>query len=115
MSDIIKLIEEYYSYRGYKFPTFNQAMAFVHTEIGEVYELDLARINGWVRNNPQNKPKFSKEELAKELGDAIMMLIVAGLAEDVNPLEALENKIKEKMGKNQLELGGSTNRVSAGN
>ena len=97
MTDLLSLIKEYYDYRKYEWPDFSNAMKFVATEIGEVYELDLARQGNWVRNNPQAKPKFNKEDLAKELGDCIMMLLVAGIAEGVNPLEALENKIKSKM------------------
>lgn len=98
-NDLTDLITEYYTERNLKFPNFRDALAFVQTELGEVYELDLARVGGWKRNNPQNKPTFSKEELGRELGDAIMMLIVAGLAEGVDPLLSLENKIKSKMNK----------------
>ena len=78
-------------------------MKFVATEIGEIYELDLARSGNWVRNNPQNKPQFDKNELAKEISDAIMMLIVAGLAEGVNPLQALEDKLQSKLAEKGLE------------
>lgn len=97
-NELTDLITEYYTARNLKFPNFHDAMEFMHTELGEVYELDLARTGGWVRNNPENKPQFSKDELGRELGDAIMMLIVAGLAEGVDPLESLEHKIREKMG-----------------
>jgi NTP pyrophosphatase (non-canonical NTP hydrolase) len=99
MSDLVKLIKEYYDYRDLKWPNFDSAMKFVQTEIAEVYELDLAREGGWVRNNPQNKPTYNKEDMAKELGDCIMMLVVAGIAEGVDPVEALVNKINKKMGK----------------
>jgi NTP pyrophosphatase (non-canonical NTP hydrolase) len=99
MSDLVNLIKEYYDYRDLKWPNFDSAMKFVQTEIAEVYELDLAREGGWVRNNPQNKPTYNKEDMAKELGDCIMMLVVAGIAEGVDPIEALTNKINKKMGK----------------
>lgn len=97
--DIVDLVKDYYRKRGLTYPSFDNAMKFLQTELAEVYELDLARIGGWVRNNPQNKPEFSKEKLAEELGDAIMMLIVAGLAENVNPIQALESKMQRKLGK----------------
>lgn len=99
MTDLYNLIKEYYEYRKLTWPNFDNAMKFVMTEVAEVYEIDLARSGKWVRNNPDSKPEFDKDALAKELGDAIMMLIVAGMVEGVNPLEALENKIKSKMGK----------------
>lgn len=94
---LIDLIKEYYEKRRLSYPNFDNAMKFAMTEIAEVYELDLARIGGWVRNNPQDKPEFSNEALSEELGDAIMMLIVAGIAEGVNPIQSLENKIKRKL------------------
>lgn len=94
---LVELVREYYNKRGLKWPTFDEAMKFVHTELAEVYELDLARIGGFIRNHPENKPQFSKEALAEELGDAIFMLIVAGEVEGVDPLEAMENKMKRKM------------------
>jgi len=96
-NDLTNLIQDYYDHKNLKFPDFHQALSFVHTELGEVYELDLARVSGWVRNNPETKPKFSKESLGEELGDAIMMLVVAGMAEGVDPLKSLEEKIKAKM------------------
>jgi NTP pyrophosphatase (non-canonical NTP hydrolase) len=95
--EIWNLIIEYYKKRGLKWPDFDDAMKFVLTEIGEVYEIDLSRVGGWVRNNPQDKPEFDKEALGRELGDVIMMLMVAGIAEGVNPLAALVNKINKKL------------------
>lgn len=90
-------VYNYYKLRGLKFPSFDNAMKFLQTELAEVYELDLARIGGWERNNPQNKPSFSPEKLAEELGDAIMMLIVAGIAEGVDPVDALKRKMERKL------------------
>jgi len=95
--DVYNLIIEYYRKRGLKWPDFNDAMKFAITELGEVYEIDLARTGGWVRNNPGSKPGFDKEDLGRELGDVIMMLMVAGIVEGVNPLAALINKINTKL------------------
>jgi hypothetical protein len=95
--ELVDLILYYYEQCKLEWPNFENAMKFVQTELGEVYELDLARSGNWVRNNPQNKPDFNKEELARELGDAIMMLIVAGLSENVNPLSALYEKLQNKL------------------
>lgn len=98
-ADLADFILHYYEKRGLKLPNFDAAMKFVHTELGEVYELDLAREGGWVRNNPESKPKFSKEALAKELGDVIMMVMVAGIVEGVDPLKALVEKMEAKLKK----------------
>lgn len=95
--DLQKFITVYYDKRQLKWPNFDDAMKFVATEIGEVYEVDLSRTEGWVRNNPDGKPAFSKEKLASELGDVIMMVMVAGIAEGVDPLEALINKMLRKL------------------
>lgn len=76
-------------------PNFDDAMKFLLTEIAEVYEIDLAR-KTWVRSHPENKPTFSKERLSEELGDVIMMAIAAGLAEDVDPVGSLMDKMSRK-------------------
>src|SRR5688572_12188954 len=107
-NELTDLTQDYYDFRNLKFPNFHQAMSWVHTELGEVYELILARDGGWVRNNPETKEAFSKERLAEELGDAIFMLIVAGMAEGVDPLKAMEHKIREKMGQYKAENSDGT-------
>jgi NTP pyrophosphatase (non-canonical NTP hydrolase) len=97
-NELKDFIIRYFEMRGLTWPNFDAAMKFVQTELGEVYELDLARINGWVRNNPQTKLSFSKEQLAEELGDVIMMIMVAGIVEGIDPLNALINKMYKKIG-----------------
>jgi hypothetical protein len=89
----------YFSKRKLVWPSFKDAMQWAQTELAEVYELDLARSGDWVRNNPQDHPPFDKDKLAEELGDAIFMLIVAGLVEGVDPLEAMINKMIRKLQK----------------
>jgi len=104
--EIDKLVRSYYDKRKLKWPTFDEAMKFVHTELGEIYELDLSRIGGFIRNHPESKPQFSKEALAEELGDAIFMLLVAGYSEGVDPLEAMQKKMRDKLEKLSMhELG----------
>ncbi len=98
MDDLLKIIINYYEKRGLKWPSFDNAMKFALTEIGEVYEVDLARYKGWVRNNPDGKPVlFDKERLGDELGDVIMMIMVAGIVEEVDPLAHLVRKINVKL------------------
>jgi len=96
--DLVELIKKYYNERKLKWPSFDEAMKFVVTELAEVYELDLARIGGFVRNHPETKEEFSKERLSEELGDAIFMLLVAGYVEGVNPIESMKAKMCKKLG-----------------
>jgi hypothetical protein len=96
------ILEDYYKTRGLKVPTFDDAMKFVHTEIGEVYELELDRIGGYIRNNPQDKHKYSDEKLGKELADCIMMLLIAGKVRGVDVLWSLLDKIGDKVNKNYI-------------
>lgn len=104
--EIVELVRRYYDKRQLKWPTFDEAMKFVHTEIAEVYELDLSRIGGFVRNHPENKSQFSKDALAEELGDAIFMLLVAGYSEGVDPLDAMQKKMKDRLERLSMhELG----------
>ena len=93
---MIELIRNYYKVRGLKWPTIEQAMMWMQTEVSEVYEIIFAREEGWIRNNP-DKHKYVAPTLAEELGDAIMMLIVAGIIEGVDPLLALRKKMERKI------------------
>ncbi len=90
-------IKEYYNKRQLKHPNIWQALGWVATELGEVYELLLAREGDWVRNNPDDKLPYAKELLAEELGDVIFMIIVAGIEEGIDPVEALVSKMHRKL------------------
>lgn len=92
-------IKEYSSKRKLKVPDVWEALGWATRELGEVYEVLFSFSGGWVRNNPEKHPQKSKEDLAEELGDVIMMIMMAGIAEGVDPLEALLNKMKRKLEK----------------
>jgi hypothetical protein len=64
-------------------------------EMAEALEIEIAQYN-YKRNNPSMKPPFSKETLATELGDAMMMIQVAGMAYGVDPLKALLEKLSDR-------------------
>jgi len=97
VNTLIDIIKDYYTLRDLKWPDIWEALAFVQTEMGEVYEILLAERGGWVRNNPGDKPTFTKESLSEEIGDAIMMLLVAGISRGVDPIESLKNKLARKI------------------
>ena len=93
-----ELILIYYEVRGLVKPNVWKALAFADTERGEAMEILLAKDNdGWVRNNPNSKPCWDPDDFAEELGDMIMMLIMAGLAEGVFPVSALLEKMQRKL------------------
>ena len=91
-------IKDYYKKRGLKWPKNSwQALGWLHSEIGEVYELLQAREGGWVRNNPDEHDEFARERLAEELGDCVMMLYVAGIVEGVDIEQGLLDKMERKL------------------
>lgn len=91
------LIAYYYRVRKYKMPTAQQALMWLITELGEASELLLARETGWVRNNPQNHEAWSAERFADELGDIVMMAVVAGQAEGVDVIARLEERLHDRI------------------
>jgi NTP pyrophosphatase (non-canonical NTP hydrolase) len=98
VDDLTQLIQDYYQQRGLKWPdNINQSLGWCITEIGETYELLLARDGGWKRNNPEDHQEFDSLKLAEELGDAVMMLIVAGIVEGVDVIRAMKGKIARKL------------------
>jgi NTP pyrophosphatase (non-canonical NTP hydrolase) len=97
MMQLLHLVDEYYVKRGLKWPTSQQAVLWAITELGEVCELLLSREGGWVRNNPDDKEGFSSARVAEELGDVIMMCVVAGMVLGENPLGHLESKMRRKL------------------
>ncbi len=90
-------VKEYYEKRELKHPNIWEALGWATAELGEVYEVLMSMVGGWVRNNPDKHPQKTKEDLAEELGDVIFMLIVAGIEEGVDPIQALENKMQRKL------------------
>lgn len=97
LSELGSTIAAYYDRRGLKTPTALWAVIFAQTELAEALEVLLEREGGWVRNHPDDKPAGTSEELGEELGDAIMMLMVAGLVDGVDPLACLRAKITRKL------------------
>ena len=95
---IVQLIEDTWEKKGRLWPSLWEGMGWVNTELGEAYELLLAREKtGWVRNNPDDHGEWNPDRFAEELGDAIMMLMVAGMVIGLNPLEALRAKLEMEL------------------
>lgn len=104
MTSRLKLdIEEYYKMRALKHPNVWEALGWATAELGEVYEVLMSQSGGWVRNNPQNHPKKTDDDLAEELGDVIFMLVVAGIEKGVDPIDAMERKMRRKLQEDDLK------------
>lgn len=100
--DLMQEILEYCEKRDYLMPNTWEAMGWVNAEIGEVYEVLLSK-GGWVRNNPEDHPEKGDQELAEELGDVIFMIMIAGHSREVNPLDAMLNKMSRKLTEKRVE------------
>ncbi len=101
--NLAQIITNYYELRGLKWPTAEEAMMWAETEMGEVYEILLAQKGGWVRNNPEDHTASSADELGTELGDVIMMLMVAGIVQGTDPITCLTNKMERKIREHGVE------------
>lgn len=82
--------------KGFVIPDARDAILWSQTEVAEAIELLMAR-KQWLRNHPVDKEQWSPERFAEELGDAILMLIIAGIVEDVDPTWAMMSKIADKL------------------
>lgn len=98
ITEVAHTIRKYYIRTGKVVPSdADTAMDWAITEFAEAKELLLARKADWVRNNPDDKEPFSKDRLAEELGDGIMMLLIAGYVEDVDPLQSMLDKLTKEL------------------
>lgn len=94
---LTRCVLELAGHKKHKTPNYLEAMGFVVTEMAEANEIYFAKDPEWVRNNPENKPVYDRQELGKELADAIAMLIRAGWAEGVDPLAVLDERVHEEL------------------
>lgn len=93
---LIHLVYKYMEKKGKVWPTPEDSILFLTTELAEAIELLLSQKN-YVRNNPQNKEMYSSQRFAEELGDIILMAIVSGMVCGVDPVTALEHKLSKGM------------------
>lgn len=95
-------VKEYYAARGLVIPNVWEALGWSATEGGEVYEVLLRKNQDWTRNNKAKEGiPYNSSDFADELGDQIMMLVVAGWVEGVDPIAALKEKMRRKV----VEMG----------
>jgi len=98
---LTRIITSYYRQRNLVWPAdADTALQWAMTELGEVTELLLSRKGEWVRNNPDEHRYDETQflhDLGEELGDIIMMCIVAGVVEGVCPVTGLLSKLDGKL------------------
>lgn len=104
IGELTKEVVAYFEVRGLVWPSVDEALQFVNTELGEACEIRLAMDSKWVYNNPENKEVYSVERFCEELGDAIMMLIVAGYQAGGDPVLYLRQKMQRKLRELHEEL-----------
>ena len=96
-ADIMRLVVAHFADSGKYMPDMRDALLFAYSEVAEASDILLTNTGDWVRNNPDKHMRgfdgVWQRELAEECGDAIMMLMIAGLNAGYNPIEALINKI----------------------
>jgi hypothetical protein len=98
MHDITREIYDYVERRVENgtlvFPSTEDALLFCVTELAEASEVLLAR-KDYVRNNPKDKPSFSQAKFGSELGDVILMCIVAGISAGADPMASMLSKVRK--------------------
>ncbi len=92
---ITSLVQGYYEFRGLKYPSPTEALLFLVSEVGELADQLVARIDGWVRNDP-NKPRGTNILILYEIGDILMMTTMVIFHFGADPLDAMILKFVSK-------------------
>ena len=95
MGKLCGLIGAYYQIRGLKVPDTAEAMMFAASELGEAFDVLLEMKGGWTRNHPDSKDN-TIGDLAEELADTLMMIMVAGHSIGVDLENVLIARMKRK-------------------
>ena len=104
MDDLTRTVIEYFEERGLVKPTAEEWLQWATTELAEATEHLLSRSSKrWIRNNPDNAVEFDKVGFGIECGDLAMMAIMAAVAEGVDPIALLRDKMKRKLREHEQE------------
>lgn len=93
--ELLELVHSYFVLRKYVMPNPDEALMFLVSEIGELADAMVHARKNWVRNNPGEKDG-SKEAIANEIGDVLMMLTALGITFGLDPLECMLDKFESK-------------------
>jgi NTP pyrophosphatase (non-canonical NTP hydrolase) len=95
-NELRELVVKDFETRGRTWPSIEHAFMWISTEIAEAIEVWMGQFK-WVRNNPDRKPTYSKEEFERDLGDVIYMIMVIAAQLDLHPIEAMKKKNAAKL------------------
>lgn len=90
MKNLSDMVREYFKHRNYVVPDATQALHFLVSEVGELSDAHVHQQAEWVRNNPGRR-----REVGEEIGDVLMMLTAYAIAQGIDPVEALAEKMKK--------------------
>ena len=89
---LLQIVKAYGKFRKFVWPkNVSQSMLFLMSELGELADAIVNEMADWVRNNPGRERK-----IGPEIGDVLMMLIVTASFFDIDPLQAMLDKMKSK-------------------
>ena len=92
--DLRRAVSLYFDRTDKVWPEAPAALLFAVQEIGEASDYLMPLLGDFVRNNPENHPEqFDTDGYGEELGDVILMALVAGYVSGVDPLAAMLKKI----------------------
>ncbi len=104
-SELAADVRSHFIIRKKVWPTVEDALLFIVTELAEATELLLAQ-RVYNRNNPENKEPYRPLRFAEELGDVIYMAIVTGLVVGVDPVQSMLDKMNRQLQPPQMSLKG---------
>ena len=85
-----EIVAEYFKFRGYVNPTSDQALKHLVAEVGEMADADVNSDAEWVRNTERER------DLAGEVGEVQMMLIVYAQVHGLDPVGCMLDKMRSK-------------------
>jgi hypothetical protein len=104
VDDLTKTVIDYFEARGLIKPTAEEGLQWTTTELAEAtFHLLSKTGKPWIRNNPDKATVFNKVEFGTECGDIAMMAIMAAVAEGVDPIALLRDKMKRKLREHEQE------------
>lgn len=89
---IQEVIYRHYMREDKKWPNTEEAMMWVATEVGEVFDVLLEMRGGWKRNHPEAHVG-TQVALVDEMTDVLFMILVAGMSLDVDLIEILRDRL----------------------
>jgi len=89
-STLAEKVQAYYQFRGLVVPDATQALLFLVSEIGELSDAHVNYQSAWVRNNDRERL------IPDEIGDVQMMLIAYCIAQGLDPVGCMLDKMRKK-------------------